>query len=92
MVKAYRVSLTLAIAAGLASPAFAGDPAPAQAPATPTAAAPNANEIICEKQQSTGSRLVTKKVCMTRAEWADKRLQDRQEVERVQISRGAKGE
>lgn len=90
MLKAYRLSLALAIAAGLATPALAGESAPASS--APAASGPNPNEIICEKQQQTGSRLVARKVCKTRAQWADQQLQDRQEVERVQTRRGARGE
>lgn len=50
------------------------------------------NEIVCEKQEVIGSRLATKKVCMTRAQWADAKAQDRQAIEQAQTQRGAKGE
>ena len=46
------------------------------------------NEIVCEKQKIPGSRLAAAKVCKTRAEWADLKMQDRQDLERVQIQRG----
>jgi len=46
------------------------------------------NEMICEKQKDPGSRLIAAKVCHTRAEWADLRNQDRQELDRVQTRRG----
>ena len=49
-------------------------------------------ERVCEKLEVIGSRIATKRVCMTRAEWADARLQDRQAVERMQTHRGLKGE
>lgn len=42
------------------------------------------NEKVCEKITVVGSRLATKRVCATRAEWADKRRQDREEVEKAQ--------
>ena len=48
------------------------------------------NEIICEKQQVIGSRLQTKRVCMTRAQWADRRNQERQAIERVQTLQSVK--
>lgn len=48
---------------------------------------PDPNEMVCEKQEVLGSRLVAKRVCMTRSEWAIRRLQDRQEVERSQLVR-----
>ena len=46
------------------------------------------NEVVCEKQLIPGSRLATKRVCMTRAQWADLKSQDREEVEKVQVRRG----
>lgn len=46
------------------------------------------NEFVCEKQRVPGSRLAVAKVCKTRAEWADLRLQDRMDLERAQTQRG----
>lgn len=46
------------------------------------------NQMVCEKQAVPGSRLAVARVCHTRAEWADLRSQDRQEIERVQTRRG----
>ena len=67
--------------------------APTQTQATAnTKAADNSDEIICQKQEVTGSRVGVKRVCMTRSQWADRRLQDRQELERVQVQRGGKAE
>ena len=42
------------------------------------------NRIICEKQEVVGSRLATKRVCMTAAEWQAKRLEERQSLDRSQ--------
>ena len=82
---------TAFLAIVMSAPAIAADTAPpASRPASQKAADPN--EIICEKQEVVGSRLATRRVCRTRAEWADLRLQDRQEIERVQVQRGIKGE
>jgi hypothetical protein len=65
----------------------------APAPAKPTTGkAEDPNQVICEKQQPTGSRLAVRRVCMTRAQWADLKLQDRQEIERVQVRRGMSGQ
>lgn len=47
------------------------------------------NEVVCEKQEETGSRLAVRRVCMTRSQWADRKGQDRQEIERVQTQRGS---
>jgi invasion protein IalB len=68
---------------------------PSPAPATPAGSAEKAqadylNEKICRSEEVTGSRLTKKKVCKTRAQWADQQLQDRQEIERVQTQRSMK--
>ena len=92
MLKLLCVSFAVAMIAGGAVPAAA------QAQNTPPAASQQstsdtrANEIVCQKQEVTGSRLGVKRICKTRAEWAEAQLQDRQEVERVQSRRGMKGE
>jgi hypothetical protein len=44
------------------------------------------NQIVCKKEEVLGSRLQTRKVCMTRAEWAEQRQLDRQNVERSQTN------
>ena len=58
---------------------------------TPTALAksgkgrvPDPNEQVCEKVTPVGSRLATKRVCATRAEWEDYRRQDRDAVDKAQ--------
>lgn len=51
----------------------------------PSAAKDNPNDrIICEKIQDTGSRIATKKVCMTKLQWEEKRRRDRQDLEDAQ--------
>ena len=44
------------------------------------------NERICETIKPIGSRLATKRFCGTRAEWADRKLQDKQALEKAQLS------
>lgn len=44
------------------------------------------NEIVCEKITAIGTRLATKRVCATRAEWAEKRKLDREAVDQAQRS------
>ena len=61
----------------------------AQAPASGKQVAPNhnlgdPNERICESIILTGSRLATKRFCGTRAEWADRKRQDREALEAAQ--------
>ena len=55
----------------------------------PAKKAPDPNEVVCEKQQDVSSRLVVRRVCMTRAEWAEQRRQDRMEIDRVQTQQPA---
>ena len=50
------------------------------------------NRIICEKQSVVGSRLATKRVCMTAAEWEMRRREDREAIEKAQVNtRGPNG-
>ena len=42
------------------------------------------NEKICESQGVLGSRLSTRRVCATRAEWEAKRRDERQMIDRSQ--------
>ena len=92
MFKVYCASLAAAMLAATAAPALSQSTT-ASANQAPANAAPvnNPNEIVCEKQETTGSRIGARRVCMSRAEWADRKLQDRQELERVQVQRGTKG-
>lgn len=47
------------------------------------------NRMVCEKQQVVGSRLASKRVCMTAGEWAAKRLEERQAIDKTQVQRSA---
>jgi invasion protein IalB len=75
-------------AAAVVTPAASG-PAFAQAqqqqPSTKKAADPN--EVVCEKQEETGSRLSSHRVCMTRSQWAEQRRADRLEIDKAQTQR-----
>lgn len=51
---------------------------------------PDQNETVCEKVEVIGSRLATDRVCMTRAQWAEQKRLNRQEIERVQVQRPCK--
>ena len=42
------------------------------------------NQKVCQVITPVGSRLVTKKVCATRAEWEEKKRQDREATEKAQ--------
>jgi hypothetical protein len=57
--------------------------------AQPSRKAPDPNEVVCEKEQDTSSRLIINKVCMTRSQWAEQRRLDRQEIDKAQTLRPA---
>jgi hypothetical protein len=42
------------------------------------------NQRVCEDIVATGSRLATKRICATRAQWEEKRKQDREVVDDAQ--------
>lgn len=45
------------------------------------------NQTICRTIGETGSRLARSRVCMTRAQWDERRREARENVERGQINR-----
>ena len=69
----------------LSSAAAAADPPTGKPPRDP-------NEVVCERQEVLGSRLNTKRVCMTRAQWQEQRMQDRMDLDKSQNMRPLKGE
>jgi predicted secreted protein len=44
------------------------------------------NEIVCEKQEVLGSRLAVRRVCQTRAQWAEQRRAERDLVHASQLN------
>lgn len=68
-------------------------PAIAQAPSRTTASADpkknDVNRIVCQKEETIGSRLSAKRVCLTVKEWQDRAMVSREDTEQVQ--RGARG-
>ena len=66
------------ICGGLASPLMAekAKPKPVKDP----------NEKICEKQPVLGSRLATRRVCATRAQWEEYRRLDKDAIDQAQKS------
>lgn len=44
-------------------------------------------EVVCEKVEQIGTRLVSNRVCMTRAQWAEEKRLNREEINRVQTQR-----
>ena len=71
--------------------AMAQGPAPTTATAK-AGASEDPNEMVCRREQEIGSRLNSRRVCRTRAEWAAIREQTRQVVNRIQEQRGTSGQ
>ena len=46
------------------------------------------DKVVCKRLNQTGSRLASTKVCMTRAQWADRQRQDQKEIEKMQANMG----
>ena len=42
------------------------------------------NKLICERVEQIGTRLGARRVCMTAAQWAEERREQREAMERVQ--------
>ena len=42
------------------------------------------HKIVCEKEERIGSRLATKTICLTIAEWRARQQDDRNQTEKVQ--------
>lgn len=84
MMRQVRIAMISAAVAAL------GTTAAVAAPANKKQRDPN--EVVCEKQPELGSRVAVKRVCMTRAEWAERRRLDRMEVEKAQTSKSVAGE
>ena len=74
--RALETCLVFAAVIGVAAPALS------QEAAKPKKGDPD--EIVCEKITTIGSRVATKRVCATRAEWAEKRKLDREAMEQAQ--------
>ena len=73
-------TLLVVAALGVASAASAGE--------EKKSTVKDPNRIVCEKQEELGSRLSSKRVCMTAEQWAQKRREERQMIDRAQAQRG----
>lgn len=71
-------ALATTIAAAAATHGWATPPAAPSGPNT------DPRQIVCVTESKTGSRLDRRRVCRTRAEWAEHRTQFRNSVERAQ--------
>ena len=73
---------------GLALPISASGALAAE-PTKSTRQAKDPNEKICETHGVLGSRLAKRRVCATRAEWAERKLRERDIIDRTQTQRCA---
>jgi hypothetical protein len=48
------------------------------------------NEVVCEKVEEIGTRLVSRRTCMTRAQWSEQKRLTRQMIDQVQTQRPCK--
>jgi invasion protein IalB len=53
--------------------------------AAPKQVAGNPNRVICEAQDTIGTRLGRRKVCLTAQQWAEKRAEHRVVIEDLQL-------
>jgi hypothetical protein len=58
---------------------------PAVAEQPPSKKVRDPNQRVCEDIHMIGSRLAVKRICATRAEWAEARRQDRDAVDKAQM-------
>ena len=77
------------LALGAAASMVFAVPALAQKNNESAGKAKDPNQVVCEKSEVLGSRVATKRVCMTRSEWAEKRRVERMEIDRAQVGRGS---
>ena len=73
--------LLIGAASGLASATAIAEPRSAAAKAKK-----DMNEVVCEKQEVLGSRLAVRRVCQTRAQWAEQRRTERDLVQASQVN------
>lgn len=86
-----RISLHTSLLAALVGVALAFPVAAQDAGTSKKRKARDPNEQVCKTEEILGSRLATRRVCMSRAEWAERQREDRERVERTQLQRHAIG-
>ena len=81
------------LAVSASAPAFASQQAQTPAPAQVVQAAPRAptEQVICEREEDTGSRLTAHKICHTRTEWAQIQREEREDLDHRQTQRAMNG-
>lgn len=84
MSKSSLLSGAVALVFLAALPAHAGEPVPA---AKPEAKEDTLNKVVCRRVEAIGTRLSSKKVCRTQAQWDADAAANRQDLERSQTQR-----
>lgn len=87
--KFFATAAVLLLAAGAPALADTGAADSAQATAKTDDDA-GQNKVVCRRIESMGTRLGTKRVCRTKAEWAAEQAANRQDLDRAQNMRGAR--
>jgi invasion protein IalB len=77
-----------ALILGSGSTSLLAQVAPQQPQAQSAHKVPDPNELVCEKTEDTGSRLSSHRICKTRAEWAEEKLSQRMDLDKLQTQRG----
>lgn len=73
IVSAILVSATAAIAQ-----------APTETPSTQTVDQSDQDQVVCRRVEQIGSRISARRVCRTRAQWAEEQDESRKVIERIQ--------
>ena len=81
-IRSLSIMLGLLIAAGWPAASAHGQQSADKASAKKPA--PDPNERICEDIVQTGTRMGPKRFCGTRAEWEERKREDREAIERAQ--------
>jgi hypothetical protein len=77
--------LRIFIVAGAVAASAALAQAPGGSPKTQSSGlSGDPNQIVCVNERETGSRVSTRRVCRTRAEWAEHQLEQRRTLDRTQ--------
>jgi hypothetical protein len=90
-----KASLFAAVAVLAAQPAIAGqDTTTAAKPIVVTGKgkAGDPNRMVCQREETTGTRLGARRICLTAAQWEEKRRVHREELERAQRNVGIANE
>lgn len=86
--------LKLSFLAGLllvVSPALAQTGRPGATPPGAAQADPNTKRVICETEQEIGSRLASKRVCMTADQWKEHEQQVRGQLDQLHMQTQPRG-